>query len=139
MKRTLLALLAVFSCGSAMAAPSVPACMLGRWRSDEGLTLADMRRHPEVTQKARALFENQFFGKLVIVFGRRLSGHYLEPHQGPTDIVFEPTSVISSTNSSAVLRSTALGIVLEDEFHCEGGKLWVHVSRWKFREYFSPE
>lgn len=64
-----------------MAAPSLPDCMLGRWRSDEGMTLADMRQHPEVTQRVRALFENQFFGQLVVVFSRRLSGvcEYFSP------------------------------------------------------------
>ncbi len=137
-KTTIVVVVALF-CASASAAPSLPNCFLGRWRSDESLTLANMRLHPEVTPRARDLFEKQFFGKLVVVFGSRLSGAYLEPDQDRTDIVFVPVDVVSSTVSSAVLRSTTLGINQENEFHCEGGKLWVHVSRWNFREYFSPE
>lgn len=139
MRNTTLAILAASLCSSVLAAPSLPSCFLGRWRSDEAMTLADMRRHEEVTPKARALFEEQFFGKLVLVFGSKLSGAYLEPYQERKDIVFVPVDVVSATDRSAVLRSSTLGIIQENEFHCEDGRLWVHVSRWKFREYFSPE
>lgn len=139
MSARVLVLLAALLCQSVSAAPSLPNCFLGRWRSNESLTLADMRQHPEITQKARELFEKQLFGRLVLVFGSKLSGAYLEPEQERQDIVFVPVDVVSSMEASAVLRSTTLGIVQENEFHCEGGKLWVNVSRWKFREYFSPE
>lgn len=139
MRPCLLALFAALTCHTAFAAPSLPNCFLGRWRSDEALTLADMRSHPEVTQKARALFEKQFFGKLVVVFGSRVSGHYLEPEQGPADMVFEPLDIVSATETSVVLRRRLLGVWLDSEMHCEGGRLWVHVSRWQFREWFSPE
>lgn len=60
-----------------------PACFFGRWKSDETLTLADMRKHPEVTEKARALFESKFFGRLVLINGSRNSGTYFEDISSP--------------------------------------------------------
>lgn len=117
----------------------LPECFLGRWRSNEALTLADMRKHPEVTPKARALFEAGFFGRLVIVNARSLSGGYLEPEQDRSALSLEPIQVVSSTPTSAVIRTDLVGIAQDTEWFCDGGLIYAHVSRWKFREYFTPE
>jgi hypothetical protein len=69
------------------------------------------------------------FGSAVVVFGSRLYGAYLEPHQEREHVALVSIDVVSSTDSSAVLRSNALGIMQENEFHCDGGKLWVSVLR----------
>lgn len=136
--RSLIFVVILGSQGLALAA-SLPGCFLGRWRSNEELTLADMRQHPEVSPLAKELFERQFFGRLVIVFSKSFWGGYLDPDQGRDDVVFVPIDVVSATETTAVLRSTTLGVVQENEFHCDSGRLWVLVSRWKFREYFLRE
>jgi len=117
----------------------LPDCLLGRWRSNEALTLADMRRHPEVTPQARALFEAAFFGRLVLVNTRTRSGAYLEPEQDRDSLSLQPIQVVRSTPTSAVIRTDLAGIAQDTEWFCEGGVIYALVSRWKFREYFAAE
>lgn len=120
-------------------AEELPDCFLGRWRSNEALTLADMRKHPEVTPKARALFEAGFFGRLVLVNTRTLSGSYFEPEQDRNSLSLEPIRLVRSTPTSAVIRTDLVGIAQDTEWFCEGANIYALVSRWKFREYFTPE
>jgi len=117
----------------------LPDCFLGRWRSSEALTLADMRKHPEVTPKARALFEAHFFGRLVLVNTRTRSGSYFEPEQDRNSLSLEPIQVVSSTPTSVVIRTVLVGIAQDTEWFCDDGVIYALVSRWKFREYFTPE
>lgn len=120
-------------------ATELPDCFLGRWRSSEALTLADMRRHPEVTPKARAMFEAGFFGRLVLVNTRTRSGGYFDSGPDRTSLSLLPIQVVSSTPASAVIRTDLVGIAQDTEWFCEGGTIYALVSRWKFREYFTPE
>lgn len=122
-----------------VSAEKLPDCFLGRWRSNEALTLADMRKHPEVTPKARALFEAGFFGRLVLVNTRTLSGSYFEPERDRNSPSLEPIRLLSSTPTSALIRTDLVGIVKDTEWFCEGGNIYALVSRWRFREYFTPE
>ncbi len=120
-------------------AADLPACMLGRWKSNEELTLADMARHPEVTEKARVLFSNHFFGRLVNVNGpRHQADYFIEDKDKP--IEFVPIHVAESTEDSAVIEveSEALGHAIRTSWFCENGLIYALTSRWNFREYFSP-
>lgn len=135
--RRTLVVLCMLTPASSMA--ELPSCLLGRWRSNEELTLNDMRQHPEVTAKARALFENRFFGRLVIVNTPTLGGGYMEPEQDRESLVLEPFQVVTSTATSAVIRTNLMGTPLDTEWFCEGRDIYALVSKWKFREYFSPE
>lgn len=71
-------MLALLSAHAVARAEGPPNCFLGRWKSDEALTLEDMRKHPELSSKAKTLFENNFFGKLIAIFGPRSYGSYFE-------------------------------------------------------------
>ncbi len=115
---------------------SVPECLLGRWRSNETMTLASMREVPDLAPRARAMFEDRFFGHLVIVFTPTRTGWIYYKAEPP---VFEtgPIEVVSSTSTSAVLRSRFLGVVEDREWRCEPGRISTATS--KFREYFTPE
>ena len=128
--------LPLIALAAATHAAELPDCFLGRWRSNEALTLADMHKHPEVTPKARSLFEAAFFGRLVVVYTKSRSGAYLEPEQDRNSLTLDPLEVVSSTSTSAVVRRHIEGFALDAELFCEDGRL---VSRWKFREYFTPE
>ena len=136
--RIVAALSLIVSTSTASSA-ELPDCFLGRWRSNEALTLADMRMHPEVTPKARALFEKAFFGRLALVNTRTLSGGYMEPEQDRNSLSLQPIQVVSSTPTSAVIRTDLIGIAQDTEWFCESGLIYALVSRWKFREYFTPE
>jgi len=120
-------------------AAELPDCFLGRWRSNEALTLADMRKHPEVTPKARALFEAGFFGRLVLVNTRTRSGGYFDSEKDRKSLALEPIQVASSTPTSAVIRTDLVGTAQDTEWFCEGATIYALVSRWKFREYFTPD
>jgi len=120
-------------------AAELPDSFLGRWRSNEALTLADMRKHPEVTPKARALFEAGFFGRLVLVNTRTRSGGYFDSEKDRKSLALEPIQVVSSTPTSAVIRTDLVGIAQDTEWFCEGATIYALVSRWKFREYFTPD
>jgi hypothetical protein len=134
-----IAALALVVLAGKASADDLPDCFLGRWRSNEALTLADMRKHPEVTPKARALFEAEFFGRLVLVNTRTRSGGYFESEQDRKALALEPIQVVSSTPTSAVIRTDLVGIAQDTEWFCEGKAIYALVSRWKFREYFTPE
>ena len=136
MKRLVALLAIVFS--PIWARAVVPECFIGRWKSDEALTLADMRKHPEVTDKARALFEKDFFGRLVLIFGPRVVESYFEGADGKTDHYSERVDVVASGSNWVTLRSRASGGERLTQWGCEDGKIFALVTRWEFREYFSP-
>ncbi|MFC3685645.1 hypothetical protein [Hydrogenophaga luteola] len=133
----LLALLA-FMAASNCAFSQVPDCLIGRWKSDEALTLADMRKHPEVTEKAKALFENKFFGRLILIFGSRHVGSYFEDEQTPADLLFDEVRIVESGSNWATLRSRLLGVEYLQHWGCENGRIYAVITKWEFREYFSP-
>jgi len=85
------------------------------------------------------MFEAAFFGRLVIVNTRTRSGAYFDPEQDRNSLSLEPIQVVSSTPTSAVIRTDLMGIAQDTEWFCEGGVIYALVSRWKFREYFTPE
>jgi hypothetical protein len=136
--RSLVVLLAIASL-PVLCSAQVPECFVGRWKSDEARTLADMRKHPEVSEKARALFENKkFFGRLVLIFGPRHVGSYFEGEQSPDHVSFERVDVVASGRNSLTLRSRASGEEMLQKWACEDGRIYAVVTRWEFREYFSP-
>jgi hypothetical protein len=116
----------------------VPDCFIGRWKSDEALTLQDMRRHPEVTEKAKALFDNKFFGRLILVNGPSYGGGYLEGRQSPADLSFEKYDIAERGANWVTFRNRTLGVVQLQRWVCEDNRIYTVVSRWEFREYFSP-
>ncbi len=120
------------------AANLIPQCLLGRWKSDEARTLAEVRLNPEVTPQARAVFENGLLGKLVIIFGPRWSGGYLEGRQDRSTISFEPYDVVESSAAGVALRTQVQGVTLTNRWFCEGNAIYTLTTRWGIREYFSP-
>ncbi|NUN61970.1 MAG: hypothetical protein HUU13_12910 [Burkholderiaceae bacterium] len=135
--RKLLAVLAL-TVAPTCAFSQVPGCLVGRWKSDEALTLADMRKHPEVTERAKALFENRFFGRLILIFGSRHIGSYFEDEQGRADLSFDEVRVVESGSNWATLRSRLLGVEHLQRWGCENGRIYAVITKWEFREYFSP-
>ncbi|MES2632265.1 MAG: hypothetical protein V4669_04795 [Pseudomonadota bacterium] len=115
----------------------VPSCLVGLWKSDEELTLADMRKHPDVSERAKALFENKFFGRLVLVFGTRYIGSYF-PGEPQEQTKFEPVRVVDTGPNWVKVKYNLLGNDVFQHWGCDKGKIYSVVSKWEFREYFSP-
>jgi hypothetical protein len=115
-----------------------PACFLGRWKSDAALTLEDMRKHPEITEKARSLFENNFFGRLVVIYGSRSSASYFEDREDRQSLTFEPYDIVERGPDWMLLNREFSGIKVQSKLFCEGSRIYALVSKWEFREYFSP-
>jgi hypothetical protein len=97
-----------------------------------------VRQHPEVTPQARAVLENGLFGKLVVVFGPRSGGGYLEGQQDRSAIAFEPYDVVESSATAVVLRTQVQGVTLTNRWYCDGSAIYTLTTRWGIREYFSP-
>jgi hypothetical protein len=116
----------------------IPECFVGRWKSNEALTLEDMRKHPEVTEKAKATFENKLFGHLVLVFGPGYGGGYLEGEQTRENLSFQRFDVMERGTNWVTLRIRTLGVEQHRQRFCDSGRIYVLVSRWEFREYFLP-
>ncbi len=133
-----LVVFAALALGTPAAISGVPECMIGRWKSDEALTLADMRKHPEVTEKAKALFENKFFGRLILIFGSRYAGSYFEGEQDQRDRLLEKIEVVASGSNWVTLSNRYLDTENIQQWVCEDGRIYAEVTKWKFREYFSP-
>jgi hypothetical protein len=136
MSQRWIALLAVASFSLPARSAELPSCMLGRWKSDESRTLEDMRRHPEVTEKAKEVFGNNFFGRLIVVFGSNGSTAYFEGEQPPDQATFTPYEIVESKADSVVLRVSSSGVEWLSKWYCDEDSIYTHVSKWEFREYF---
>jgi len=97
-----------------------------------------MPKHPEVTQKARALFEKDFFGQLVIINGPNRGAAYLENDHDQGPLTFEARNVIERGDDWMVSSHELLGVTINTKWFCEDGRIYALVSRWEFREYFPP-
>jgi hypothetical protein len=134
-------LVVLFALGLApmVCSAEVPPCFLGRWKSDEARTVADLRTRPELPDTARALLENNFFGRLVLIFGSRYIGSYFEGQQHPEDASFERVDVVASGPSWLTLRYRVAGKEIRQNWACEGGRIYSVATQWGIREYFTAQ
>lgn len=109
---------------------------LGKWKSNEKLTLASMNRAKDVTPEARALFENDFFGHLVIEHKEHESRATNE--KDDYDSGFEPYEVVEVTDKYIRIKewSELLQQFDETTLYLEGDCYYVITSKYEFREYF---
>jgi hypothetical protein len=135
--RIFVPILAIPIWAAVASAQPMPESFLGRWQSNEALTLADMRKHPEVSEKARAVFEAKFFGRLVQVIRERDFATYWVDEK-PAQLAFQ-TYVSVTINAR-----DSVTVVVRDEFnefnkrtlYLEGQCFYALVTKWRFREYF---
>ena len=111
------------------------ACPLeGYWKSNEPKTLESMRRAIDLPEKARKLFENNFFGKLhahiecnrftTVLDGEVQSSEY--------EIIRLESNVYRLKSYSEILGD------IEQTLRVEGACYSLEISQGKFREYFCP-
>jgi hypothetical protein len=128
----LLLVLTAAACGKA---PAEHEQLLGVWQSDETMTLTSMRQAEGVPSEARALFENDFFGNLVVEY-RENEARMVSDKDG-LDSGFQPYEVLGVASDRIRIRE--LGNAMGDSektLYFEGDCFYIVVSRFEFREYF---
>jgi hypothetical protein len=124
--------ISLIACGSST---SPHEQLLGVWQSNEEMTLESMRQVDGVPGEARALFENDFLGNLIVEY-REDTARMVSDKDG-LDSGFQPYEVIEA--SADQIRIRELGNAMGDSektLHFEGDCYYIVVSRFEFREYF---
>lgn len=116
--------------------PRVPDAFVGTWRSDEQLTLASMQQSDKVSAEMRAVFEDHFFGRLVVEFRETERASYF---QGDSESpLFEPYDIIDSGPDFVTFRETgnAPGLGNPRTWYVDGDLMAVEIQEWGFVEFF---
>lgn len=115
----------------------IPAAFIGSWQSDEQLTLASMRGSKLVDPEARALFEDDFFGRLVVDY-RQFEGrsYFVDEGERPE---FQPHDIVASGPNFVTFRvpdNENLGLDTERSWYVDGDMMIVQLDEWGFVEVF---
>jgi hypothetical protein len=88
-----------------------------------------------VTEEARTLFENDFFGQLVVEYKENESRSVIE--RDDFDTGFQPYQVVEVTEDYIRIKESSkiLGDT-ETTIYPDGECFYVIVSKFQFREYF---
>ena len=110
--------------------------LLGKWKSNAELTLASMNNVKGVTPEARALFEDDFFGHLIIEWKEHESRAVNEKDK--YDSGYESYQVLETINEHITLKEWNDILQRYDEYtlYLEGDCYYVITSKFEFREYF---
>ncbi|WP_410497893.1 hypothetical protein [Chitinibacter sp. S2-10] len=123
-----------------------PACskeletqMLGKWQSNEEKTLDDMRKTKDIPARTRKFFENNFFGRLILVIREGESSSYFADDKN-LNIEFAPYEIIKKGDNYLIIKdfNSVLNKIEEQQWFFEKDCMYTYVSKWKFREYFCP-
>lgn len=115
----------------------IPAAFVGAWQSDAQLTLESMRGSTLVDPDARAVFEDAFFGRLVVDY-RRYDGrsYFIDSAERPD---FEPHDIVDSGPKFVTFRvpeNEKLGLDVERTWYVDGDLMIVQLDEWGFVEVF---
>ena len=114
--------------------------LIGTWKSDEQKTLASIHSVEGITKEAIDLFENDFFGKLLIHYKTDEYRNYIP---GETDDLEEfnkyyPYKVLKKYRE--YIEISSYSALLEDyevvKHYWEKDCYYVYTSKWQFKEYF---
>lgn len=127
-------LLALGACESR---DEIPAAFVGTWQSDEQLTLESMRGSNRVGPEARATFEDDFFGRLVVVY-RPYEGRsfFIDADERPE---FEPHDIVDSGPNFVTFSAPdneKLGLDVQRTWYVDGDFMIVRMDEWGFVEVF---
>lgn len=115
----------------------IPAAFVGTWQSDQQLTLESMRASDKVDPLARAMFEDDFFGRLVVVYRPHESRSYFIDGEERPD--FEPHNIVDSGPNHVTFSTPdneALGLDVERTWYVDGDLMIVRMEEWGFVEVF---
>ena len=115
----------------------IPAAFVGSWQSDAPLTLDSMRGSNLVDPEARAMFEDDFFGRLVVDY-RQFEGrsYFVDWDERPD---FQPHDIVDSGPNFVTFRvpdNEGLGLDTERTWYVDGDLMIVQLDEWGFVEVF---
>jgi len=115
----------------------IPASFVGTWQSNKQLTLESMRQSTLVDADARAVFEDDFFGRLVVDY-RQYEGrsYFVDADERPE---FEPHDIVDSGPNFVIFRvpdNEKLGLDTERTWYVDGDLMIVRLDEWGFVEVF---
>ena len=116
---------------------AIPGAFVGKWQSDEQLTLESMRASDLVDAEARFVFENGFFGQLIVEYRLHEGRSYFADEGEPPD--FEAHVIVDSGPNFVILRSPdneELGLATERTWYVDGDMMIVQLEEWGFVEVF---
>ena len=135
MKRLAVVLLLLVGCESEP--PPLPSAFLGTWRSDEALTLESMRQSNVIDDEARRVFENRFFGRLVVIFTETERASFFADVDQLPDIVEHNIREAGDNYVTFIEPSNDdLGLSTERTWYIDGDIAAVPIEEWGFTEYF---
>lgn len=114
--------------------------LIGVWQSNKLKTLQSMEAVSGIDPKAKALFEGDFFGLMIVEFRQGEWRTYFEDENlnaGGT-AHFTPYQLIAETKEFFVLQELdeSIGKTIETKLLREGDCYYLIIARWGFREYF---
>jgi hypothetical protein len=111
----------------------------GKWQSNEEKTLDDMRKTKDIPAKTRAFFENNFFGRLILIIRKGESASYFSDDKNP-NTQFTPYEISKTGNDYLIIKdfNSVLNKFEEQQWFFDGRCMYTYISKWKFREYFCP-
>jgi hypothetical protein len=134
MKTTTILLIAMLLFGCDDHKPS-HGYLLGTWKSNEQKTLKSMNSIAEVSEESRKLFENGFFGQLVVEYKENESRSLIE--EDGFDTGFQSYHVVEVNDSYIkIIESNDILGDIETTMYPDGDCFYVIVSKYEFREYF---
>lgn len=127
-------LLALYACDSR---DEIPAAFVGTWQSDEQLTLESMRDSTKVDAEARATFEDDFFGRLIVDY-RPYEGrsYFIDAVERPD---FQPHAIVDAGPNFvtfSVPDNEKLGLDVQRTWYVDGDLMLVRLDEWGFVEVF---
>ena len=110
--------------------------ILGKWQSDEAKALESMREIGGLSDSANEIFENNFFGQLIVEY-RPDSVRNLLPDED-WDSGFQKYEVMEVAPDCVRIRvwEESINDWLESDIHIDGEYLYVITGATSFREYF---
>ncbi len=133
----LLPMIVLCLAGHAAIAQDLQSALIGKWRSDEAKTLADMHKHPEIPEKSRKFFEHRFFGRLVNVIEKgRAASYFIEDQGKPLEYYPYTITEVGANYLKIQYKSKITDTMLEEQLFFEGDCYYVYITKSQFREYF---
>ena len=136
MRRLLVIALLLLS-GCTKEPPALPPAFLGTWQSDEELTLESMRQSDAISDEALAVFENNFFGRLVVIISETDRASFFIDEGGLPDIVAHNIAAADASSVTFIEPSNEeLGLSTERTWYVDGDLIAIPIEEWGFTEYF---
>jgi len=120
-------------------AAELPDWLIGTWKSNEKMTLSSMNSTAGITEDAKEIFNNGFFGKLITIYSGRNSLTYYFDEAASAKEYFDLLD-IDADDTTVTFRyfNEAFKDDLTTTIHRDESCFYILVSKWRFREYFCP-